>query len=232
MLYYELTINCILKKDLGFKESLEELSKVINKTFLLDKNLKKLHKMNTFKMYSFDDLYPVTREGYKKGNSYGFHIKTIDRVFALKMENLLKKTNNDLIDITDVNIKLLNTGKIKELYTVTPVISVIRNGRHWTKNDYPLDLLIERINKNAAEKYNYWFNSNDEIEPDYNFIEDIKQINDKVIVLTYKKGIFLTNKFKLKVKEDDISQKLAEIVFICGLLEKNSLGMGYCTIAK
>lgn len=230
MIYYQLKISCVLKQDLNFKNMFEELSKVINKAFLKDKNLKALHKLNTFKMYVFDGLYPVTKEGYKKFNLYGFNFRTVDKALAFKLNSLLKKTNSDFINIVKIVMETRNTGKLKGLYTVTPAISVIESGKHWTNDDYPIELLIERINNNAKRKYSYWFDS--EIDREHSFIDDIKQMNKKTIVLPYKNGVLLTNKFKIKVKEDEVSQKLAGIVYGTGLLEKNSLGLGYCTIAK
>lgn len=230
MIYYKLKVSCVLKQDLEFKNMFEELSKFINLVFLMDKNLKDLHGINTFKMYSFDGLYPATKEGYKKFNLYGFHLKTIDRTFALKMNSLLRRTESDLLNIISVEMESLNTGNIKELYTVTPCISVIDKNKHWTNNDYPIDILIDRINSNAMKKYEHWFG--EEVGREVDFIKDIEQVNNTPIVLPYKKGILLTNKFKIKVKEDKESQKLARMAFITGLLEKNSLGLGYCTIGK
>ena len=228
--YYQLKISCVLKQDLDFKNMFEELSKVINKSLLKDKDLKKLHEINTFKMYVFDGLYPANKKGYKKFNLYGFNIKTIDKALAFKLNSILKKTENDLINIVSVTLETKDTGKIEALYTVTPAISVIKNGSHWTKEDYPMELLIDRINSNAKKKYAYWFD--EQIDEKHNFIENIEQTNKKTIVLPYKDGVLLTNKFKIKVKEDEISQQLAGIVFTTGLLEKNALGLGYCTIAR
>ena len=230
MTYYQLKISCVLKQDLDFKNMFEELSKIINKSLLEDKKLKELHELNTFKMYVFDGLYPASKEGYKKFNLYGFNIKTVDRNLAFKLNSLLKKTENDLINIISVVLETKDTGKIEALYTVTPAISVIKSGSHWTKEDYPIELLIDRINSNAKKKYTYWFD--EDIDEEHNFIESIEQANRKVIVLPYKDGVLLTNKFKIKVKGDEISQQLAGMVFTTGLLEKNALGLGYCTIAR
>jgi len=230
MQYYKLKVSCVLKRDLHPKNMFKELSNAINKTFLYDESLKKLHEINTFKMYSFDGLYPVAKKGYKKFELYGFQIKTVDRAFALKMNSLLRKCENNLFNVVGITMETLFTETISELYTVTPAIATIKEGKHWTKEDYSMEILIDRINKNAKKKYFYWFG--EEIDEAHNFVKDIKQTNKKVIVLPYKDGILLTNKFKIRVKEDESSQELAGIVFTAGLLEKNSLGLGYCTIAK
>jgi len=68
-------------------------------------------------------------------------------------------------------------------------------------------------------------------EPDDNFIEFIQQTNFKPIKVVYKNTSLIGNKMIIGVKSDEISQKLAFTILGAGLLEKNSIGMGYC-IAK
>lgn len=233
--FWQLTIPVILKKDLIFKNMNEELSKAINKAMLLSDDFKKFHETNVFKYYVFSGLYPVTKEGYKKGNMYSFTFRCLNRTFALQMKNFIKKSKNDLYDVVTVSIESREQFNINELYTVTPTIAVFtennKKPKHWTKEEFSIEQLKERINSNTQKKYILW--QDEEIDKTHNFIENIEQVNNKVIILNYKHpGKLFTNKFRIKVKQDKLSQKLAFMILGTGLLEKNSLGLGYCTIGK
>lgn len=235
MQLWELTIPILLKKELSMKNMYFELSKVINKTMLLDDKLKEFHKLNTFKMYVFSGLFPVSKQGYKKGNMYFFKFRTVDRTFALKMKNLLKTVPNELFDVVTLSLESKKQEPLKGLYTLTPSIAVFTpensKSRHWTKEDFTLEEIITRMNVNAIKKYKAW--TGEEVDEDHKFIESVEQLNEKVIVLDYKStGKLLTNKFRIQVKEDKLSQALAFMVMGTGLLEKNSLGLGFCTYAK
>lgn len=227
MLFYELTIVGVLKKDIEFKNMNEELSKIINKAFLNDEKLKEFHELNTFKMYVFSGFQPIEINGYKKGNMYSFKLRSMDRVFALNMRHHIKNTENDLLDIVTIGFESISYRPINELYTLTPCISVIENRKHWINSDYEIDLIKDRINSNIQRKYKMWFG--EEIDKDHDFIDSIEQKNNSVIVLNYKEGKLLTNKFKITIKKDEISQRLAFLILGTGLLEKNSLGLGFCT---
>lgn len=231
--FWELTIPIILKRDIGQKDVNEEISKVINKVLLNDERLREYHELNTFKFYVYSGLYPVLKE-FKAGSMYSFKFRCLDKNFALKFKSLIRITINDLFQVVTVSMDCKNINSINGLYTVTPAIAVFTDEgekpKHWTKEDYSLEKLITRINMNAIKKYNLWYS--DKLITDWNFIECIKQVNNNVIVLNYKNGKLLTNKFKIKVKKDEISQKLSFIVMAAGLLEKNSLGLGFCTFAR
>lgn len=223
--YYNINIKGVLKKDLEYKNMFEEISKLVNIALCMDTDLKKLHNTNTFKFYSFDGLAPFEKNGYKQFKIYNFNIKTADRVFAEKLKCALKDLDNQLLVITEIRMNTLKVKDIDTVFSVTPTISVIDRGSHWTKNDFSMDIIKENILSNTIKKYNSWFDTDIKT---HDFIEEISLLNKKVIFIPYKKGIFLTNKFKIKVKKDKLSQEIARLIFVIGLLEKNSLGLGYC----
>lgn len=227
MKLYELTIAVILKRDIEFKNMNEEISKVINKSFLKDDKLKEFHETNTFKMYSFSGFQPIEMKGYKKGNMYSFKLRSMDRIFAMTMKNFIKATNNDFFDVVTIGLESIAYRHINELYTLTPSISVIEKNRHWIKDDFDVELIRDRINSNIQRKYKMWFG--EELDFNHDLIDTLELKNKKAIVLNYKGGKLLTNKFKITIKEDEVSQKLAFMILATGLLEKNSLGLGFCT---
>lgn len=227
---YELTICIKLKKDLEYRNMFYELSRGINEMFMFDKNLKEFHESNFIKLYTFSGLEPVSKKGYKAGEIYFFKIRTIDRLLSKQFETILKLKRNDIFKVLQIVYNEIEYRKIDELHTLTPSISVIKNKIHWTKDEYDIDILKQRINSNMIKKMRMFAYEDYLINMDENhdFIEKIEQINNKTIVLKYKEGVLLTNKFKIKVKEDNISQKLAFMALGTGLLEKNSLGLGFC----
>lgn len=230
MKYYQILVRGVLKRDLESFYLTEELSKVVNRALAESSLLRKLHPINTYKFFSFDGLYPVREEGYKKFKIYGFRIKTIDKRLASHLINGLKDLENDLLEIFDVNMESFHINHVDTLYTVTPTISVIEKNRHWIKEDYPIEMLIRKINRNIKNKYEEWFGEH--IEEDHNIIDEITQTNNKIIFQKYKEGVFLTNKFIVKIKDDPLSQELGKFMFITGMLEKNSLGLGYLTTTE
>ena len=58
--------------------------------------------------------------------------------------------------------------------------------------------------------------------------KNIKKINRKPVKIPYKNINILGNKFEVQIKEDPMSQNLAYLILSVGLLEKNTLGLGFC----
>ncbi|QUH21806.1 CRISPR-associated endoribonuclease Cas6 [Alkaliphilus sp. B6464] len=235
MKVYELTISIILKKDISYLRSHEEIAAIINKAMLLDKDLKNIHKKNTFKYYIFSNLYPAIKgEDYKLGNVYSFRIRSVKREFLLKLKELLKRTENSLFNILAIEFNLVKKTYIDGLFTATPSVCVIteegKRPKHWTKYDYGMKMLEKRINNNIIRKYEQFTGS--KLPNNLNVIRGIELINKKPIVIPYKNGYLLGNKFKMYFQEDDLSQELAYMMLGVGALEKGSLGMGYCTYIK
>ncbi|MBE0069909.1 CRISPR-associated endoribonuclease Cas6 [Thermoanaerobacterium thermosaccharolyticum] len=228
MEYYELVVSFVLDQELPFLKSYEFMSNIISRSFLYDERLKKMHKENAYKFYTFCGLYPIENDKiYKKEKTYKVNIRSLSQEFILVLPELLKKSNNS-IKILSTEVKQYSYKPISRLITVSPAVATIAKNRYWTKEDGLL-FLRERIYVNAIKKYKSYFKEME--EPDDNFIEFIQQTNFKPIKVAYKNTSLLGNKMIIGVKSDEISQKLAFTILGAGLLEKNSIGMGYC-IAK
>ena len=223
--YFRIKVTGVLMKDTEYYYLMEELSRLINKAIGRSKVLREIHKVNTFKNYCFDGLSPVEKEGYKKFKIYSFNIKTIDKVFAQELIKGLKDLQNDLLMIHRVNSVEEVVKNVDVLYTLTPAIAVMEKGKHWQESDYSLEDLRGRINSNIQRKYKSWYE--EEVDVDHDMIEDIELLNERPIIFKYKEGVLITNKFRLTIKKDDLSQKLGKFMYAVGALEKNSLGMGY-----
>ena len=224
---YQLTITVLLKKDLHFRQSSYKISELINKSFLGDKVMKNKHERNEYKYYVFDNLYPRSKyKYYRKNRIYIFNIRTSIEVMYNSMYNLLNSIETDFFATISISKKELHIAKIKEIMTVTPAVMTIE-GSYWTL-DNGLEELERGINNNLLKKYKQLYGKED-LKKD-SFFYDIEILNNKPIGIKYKGISFLGHKMRLKIKEDEDSQKLAKLAISAGILEKNSsCGMGYCT---
>lgn len=226
MKYYELTNTVYLFKDIYFTKTNEIISRFINEALYLDDKLSQFHKKNEFKGYVFDSLFPrENNKTYKKGSIYVFRIRSIDKKLINNLNKLLKKVNSSDMKLIATEIKTYTPKFISSIYTATPAIVILDEG-YWTK-DKGIELLMDRIIQNSIKKYRNFIN--EDIPYDFEFFKGIQMENRKPVAIKYKNITLLGNKFKLEIKEDEISQKIATLLLGTGILEKNSsAGAGYC----
>lgn len=225
--YYELELEIKLSQNIDFSKSYEVLSKFFNKAMFTDNYLKTLHEKKGLKLYSFSGLYPAEKDKiYKTNTLYKIRMRSIDPEFICAMQFSLSQ-------ITDNNIKLISVKLIKkqqqfitELTTINPTVFTInKEGDYWQIGNN-IDLLSQQLTNNLLHKYNTFFEHKiTKLDP---LFHCLSITNNKTIYIPYKKGLLLGNKFKIQVKEDDISQLLATIALGAGIGEKNSVGMGFC----
>lgn len=229
MRYYELLCTVFLQKDIYYNEQNEAIGRFINKSMTLDEELKSLHESKGYKFYVYDTFFPREEDKvYKKGRIYIFKIRSIDRNLLIRVMKTLLGFADDCIKIISTELREYKKSFITELYTVTPTVLTVDN-RFWVKGD-SLELLERRIQDNLIKKYQVFFKEDLDIKE--SFIQGIELKNQKTIAINYKNIKLMGNKFRIFVKEDELSQKLATMALATGLLEKNSSnGMGFC-IAK
>lgn len=226
MKFYELIATIFLKKDTHFSQSSELIGKNISNLMLNDNDLRKYHKEKIYK-YVFTNLYPVEKDGvYKKDRVYILNLRCFNENYILKIKKCMENYESSDLRIISADIKEINQKHINFLETITPAIVTI-DSKPWLPNEDIL-LLVKRLHANAEKKFKFFFNEEIGEVEDY-FIEKLKILNRKPTYYSYKGIKLLSNKFKIKVNDDDKSQKLAFIVLGGGLAEKNSiLGAGYC----
>lgn len=199
-----------------------------------DEQLKALHQNNGFKYYVFGGLLPIEKERvYKKGNTYNFVIRSLDETFINRLSQTLRQNiDNPHLLIVKTQKKSIKQFFISELYSATPVIVSIQNGRFWTKED-DLLLLHKQLQDNLEKKYKSFYKEN--INPIQSFIQLFELKNNRLQTIQTNKSHsngsavkFYGNKFRIVPNEDEISQKLAFMALACGLGEKNSFGGGFC----
>lgn len=229
MIYYEGKISICLKQEVPQEEVHQIISKSINSALMKDEALKQLHKEKIFKGYVFCSPYPVEKEKvYLAQKVYLFRLRSIDLNFILKIKNLLPKCD-EYFKVLSFELYNCKQTYIDKLMTLTPAVSTLYN-RNWTKED-GLEVIREKIHSNSVKKAKL-FSQNKFQEPSENFIQCIIQINKKPIKIPYKETSLIGNKFELIIKSDLVSQELAQVILGTGALEKNSIGLGFCIVAK
>lgn len=238
MRYFELICKAYLKTDLEFDESFEKMSKFINFAIMRG-GQKALHEKIGFKYYSFSGFRPskedIENKIFKGDNIYEFTIRSLDEGFINSISLALRE------NIDNPNIQVLQTTKktvkqffISELYSATPVIVSVENGKFWTMQESgDIMQLQKQLHDNLEKKYQSFYG--EAIKAPQNFIQLLELKNrvpqNIIIHKDGKKIRFFGNKFRIVPNEDEMSQKLAFTALACGLGEKNSYGGGF-TISK
>ena len=228
---YEIKTSVKLNQDLKLAKSYAFLGKAVA-TAIYDNasnSLKNLHYKHEYKPYTFDNLGYVSNKIYKAGKKYSLLIKTISEDIA----NEISSFKNDFLElkINSINfIREQDISHVKFLFSNNPAVLVKKDKTYWTQKD-GIETAIKLINANAVKKYMFFFN--EDIDPNFDFIDIIQPINNYPINIHYDaKGIkTLGNKFILVPKEDELSQSIARMLYAVGIGNKNaSLGAGSVSI--
>lgn len=232
MQYYELTCTAYVKNDIGFEKSFEAISRYIS--FAMVKGgLEEIHAKTGYKHYVFGGLLPVEKKRvYQKGAMYHFTLRSLDENFIGTLSKALK-TNTDNPDfiVVETHKRTLKQHFISELYSATPVIVSVENGKFWTMEESgDIMQLQKQLHDNLEKKYQTYFG--EKLKAEQNFIQLLElknRVPQNIIIHKEGKRIrFFGNKFRIIPNEDELSQKLAFVALACGLGEKNSFGGGFC----
>ena len=232
MKYFELRCKAFLKKEIAFESSFELLSKYISFS-MYKEGEGEVHQKEGFKYYVFGGLLPIEPEKvYKQGNLYSFTIRSLDETLINTLSTTLRQNiNNENLLVVEAHKKAISEFFITELYSATPVIVSISNGKYWTMNESgDIMLLQKQLHDNLAKKYQRFFN--EAVHVNQNFIQLIEiknKVPQNILITKDGKSIrFFGNKFRIVPNEDEMSQKLAFVALACGVGEKNSYGGGFC----
>lgn len=229
MEYSEIKVFIKMNEDIKSDEMYSVLSKYINKSLLNDSKMKRVHETNCFKFYTFGLPYPIEKEKiYKKDKLYAFNVRSISREVIMRVGRVLERNCNEFT-LEGKDFKSYVFDKIEKIISLTPVVVTRKDQKYWTK-ECGTDELCKQLSSNAEKKLKAYYGKI-KIEEGTNFIEEIKQKNNRLILVPYKGGYVAGNKFEIKVKSDETSQLLAGVVAAMGLGEKcSAIGMGYCKV--
>lgn len=228
---FELRCKAYLKKEVAFAQSFEALSKYVSFS-MHQGELGEKHAQEGYKHYVFGGLLPVEpAKIYAQGNLYTFTVRSLDEGFIDKLSAALRQnTGNEYFLAVETHKKRLTPFFISELYSATPVIVSVANGKYWTLNESGDIVQLQRqLHDNLEKKYQSFYGEPLHVKD--NFIQLIQLKNQKpqniAITKAGKPIRFFGNKFRIVPNEDEGSQKLAFVALMCGLGEKNSYGGGF-----
>jgi CRISPR-associated endoribonuclease Cas6 len=231
MKLFELTCTAYLKENIEFQNSFEAIAKHISYSIHLA-GLSEIHASKDYKYYTFGSFLPIEKDKvYQKGKIYRFTIRTLNKTLGAALYNNLKNnTDNKYFAVVEISKKEIPQFFISELYSASPVIVSVDNGRFWTiKESGDVEQLIKLLHNNAEKKYRSFFNEDIDVKQNFIQLVEIKNKAPQSIVINKdsKEVRFFGNKFRIIPNDDEVSQKLAFTVLACGLGEKNSYGGGF-----
>lgn len=230
MQYKELKIVLMLKKDIMVKECGYILSKIISGAMSKNIELLKYHNESFFKLYSFDNLYPLAQNGlYIKGNLYNFRLRSIKDDFIKSLKRELYKFENEYAKIIIVDEKSIKQRTIEEVLSLTPIILSLKKDENSSLLDVEkLGNIQDDIICNLIKKYNSYYNTQISYEEVAHMFTTVK-IASRPISVGYKGISLIGIKYRFKISKDSLSQKLAFFAEAVGLGEKSSAcGAGFC----
>ncbi|APR02486.1 CRISPR-associated endoribonuclease Cas6 [Clostridium botulinum] len=236
---YELRIKIYLLRDIPLEDANEILSKAIDYTMLLNKNLRPIHTNKGFKHYSFSTPYPVESDRvYKKDRIYSFMIRDYSKQKIKDFQSVFSKLRLNEFVVLTTEIKEYHKKRISHIYTITPTVltlleeevpdklkTIKTKQKCWVKGCNHL-LLIDRIENNLIKKYKDL--TQKDIVVNNDIIESVEITNKVPIKINYKDSAIIGNKFKITFAQNELTQEIANLSVVEGILEKNSsLGCGF-----
>ncbi len=227
---FEIKIDLSLHRQIYFKESIEFLSRNVNRIVYHSMLLRLLHDSKSFKPYVIGSLGKSEPNGiYHPNKTHRLTIRSIDDGFVAEFIKAACMVEGLEFEIENIDAKILSLRPIDKLYTITPAVLTVARNRYWTNED-DLLLLVNNVKVNLIKKYRYFFKR--DIHPPQDFINFYRIENRKAIVFDYKGGKILANRFTFGFAPDPASQKLAKLAYGVGILEKNALGFGMVVRGK
>ena len=227
MEYFELQVELNLQIGLPIFGIYEPLSKLVASA-LVQGGKREWHSKRGFKHYVFDGFGKAKSKFYPKG-IYSFHIRSAKKEIISAIMQGLIGFEDKFFKIERVGVNVKSIQRVNALLTITPtVVSFVKDGNrlNWTlQSDGDIFFLMQALHNNLVRKYRELFGA---IEADENFIELLEIKNSIPIAVKYKNGKIYANRFYIRPKSDEVSQKLAAMAIAEGLGEKNSLGFGFC----
>lgn len=224
MKVYQIRMKVYLQKDIMAQNVQSMITRFIDKSFLQEEDLSKLHEENTYKNYCYDLLSPLESDKiYKAGNIYTLTIRTVDEKLANFFVDTCTNTYTWEIKGLSAQMRVLPRKIIEFIYTLTPI--VIKEEQGYWRNIMSQESFENRIKINLYKKWNLLTGKKG--LDTYSFYNTIEFLNHKPVLMKYKNIKLLGDKIRLGIADDELSQELAYLSLGVGLGEMNSRGAGF-----
>ena len=228
MKFIEFKIAIMLKRNIVLSEAGYVISQFLSSAMCRDKFLMEKHKGIGFKLFSYDWLYPLAKNGeYESNQIYTFRVRCLDPYLANKLEKVIRGHETRYMRALMVSKNTKTPKRIDKIVTLTPAIvslakdasGKVEAGHFEAAKDWMINGLVKKHNCFFEDKLDY----QDCLHAFKNF-----SIISKPIGIKYK-GIHLIGiKFEIEMHQDEISQKLAALAECVGLGEKSTaVGAGF-----
>ena len=224
---YEIKLKIYTLVDIPTEQLLGKEAAFIDSALGLDDQWIKYHEDNKYKLYSYDMLYPIEKDGgYLKDHIYTFRIRTVNVELAKYFSKVLPNHYTRELKGLVAENRILPTKTISEIYTLTPVVMKFEDG-YW-RGKYAIEVFEQRLFSNAVKKYKQY--TGEEMNEDFQWYTQITFLNKKPVPLSYdsKKIKLLGDKINLKIADNKQAQELTYFTLGAGLGELNSRGAGIC----
>lgn len=220
----EMYMKVYLTKNINKEDESTQISQIIDKCFLKDKEYARFHEKNIYKFYNFNSFYPLEERGlYKAGNIYTVIIRTVNKRLVEFFEKNLVNEYTDSIKVLTIDKKMIPKKHIEKIYSITPIVIKCEKG-YW-KNNTSLAEYENRIKINLIKKYNKF--NNTKIEEDFELFTFLKFENQKPVGTNFKGKKLLGDKLTFNVSENEIAQEIIYFALGTGLGEINARGLGF-----
>lgn len=229
---YELRLKVYLLQDLQKEDTYAVFGSFLDQYLSKEEQFLKLHEKNCFKLYCFDQPYPIERDGlYKQGQIYTVRIRTVDSELARYFSSGLANFYTDIFKALTMGIKIISKKHIEQIYSITPAIikcdssdETVQGGGYWKKK-ITFEQYEERIKVNLIKKYNMLTES--QMDEDFDLYRQIELLNTKPIAMPYKGIKLLGDKLRILAADNERAQELMYLAIGTGLCEMNSRGAGF-----
>lgn len=219
--YMEVTLKFIVLKDCSKGELLKNAVNIVDK--YVCKYSKEYHKKQTLKDYCVSRVEPALSNIYKRGDVVSIKVRSDMKEIVDQFKN--DYIENDCLKTILIDEKLIfNKNKISEIYTLTPAIFSSDSDNKYILNDRKnLEGLKKALIKNGKAK--------SRLDEEHDFIESIVIKNSYPISIKITRDVngivYLADKLQIKVKSDEISQRIVNALITKGLGRHCTCGNGF-----
>ncbi|MDD2980682.1 MAG: CRISPR-associated endoribonuclease Cas6 [Hespellia sp.] len=224
MRIYQIRLKVFVIQDIPMKQIQAKVSAFIDKGFIGNDDLMRMHEENKFKGYTFDMPYkPEPDKIYKKGKIYTVTIRTLDETLARYFSEVCVNNYTEELKGLTAELRIIPKKTIECLYTLTPAI--MKDDAGYWRTHMSLGKFEERLKVNLIKKWNYF--ETEKLTEDFQLYNLLEFLNEGPIKMNYKNVDLLGDKLRLQIADNETAQKLAYLALGTGVCEMNSRGAGF-----
>lgn len=225
----EINIKVYTLQDITIEEALEDLSKLMDKSFYKNEELKSFHEENIMKNYCFNSLYPldVRTKIYKKGCIYNFQLRCVGSELKNHFLKFLCNEYTSKIKVLVCQSKNIPKKPIDRIYSITPVIVKMPGSQktvYW-RNEYTEEDFFEYIRTSSIKKYEVL--TGETVDKNLKFFSYARIDNKKPIAAEFKDKKILGDKVTLTLETNSDAQNIAYMLLGTGTADMCPRGYGF-----